>query len=252
MHFIPILDIGIAKRPTGEYAAYDDGVADDVFLKAAANTTEDFIGQVWPGDSVFPDFFNTKAVTWWQTQLSKFHDNIAFDGLWEDMNEVSNFCTGACYSKQKISNNSLGNLPYQPTGRDLNTKSLDIDAVHAGGLKELDTHSLYGTMEVKSTHEWFASKNKRTMIIERSGFAGVGKFASRWLGDNFSTKEYMGYSVTGVMMHNILGVPLSGSDICGFIGNTTEELCTRWHVVGAFYPFSRNHNTLGALSQEPW
>jgi alpha-glucosidase (family GH31 glycosyl hydrolase) len=64
MHFIPILDIGIAKRPKGEYTAYDDGVDEDVFLKAATKT-EDFIGQVWPGDSVFPDFFNTKAVTWW-------------------------------------------------------------------------------------------------------------------------------------------------------------------------------------------
>lgn len=117
---------------------------------------------------------------------------------------------------------------------------------------ELDSHSLFGTMEVKATHEWFAKNKKRTMIIERSGFAGFGKFGSRWLGDNFSSKEYMGYSVTGVMMHNILGVPLAGSDICGFIGDTTPELCARWHVVGAFYPFSRNHNTLGAIGQEPW
>jgi alpha-glucosidase len=144
-------------------------------------------------------------------------------------------------------------MPYQPTGRDLNVKSIDVDAIHpANNVTELDAHSLFGTMEVKATSEFFASKQMRTMIIERSGFAGVGKFASRWLGDNFSTKEYMGYSVTGVMMHNILGVPLTGADICGFLGDTTEELCTRWHVVGAFYPFSRNHNTLGALAQEPW
>jgi len=62
----------------------------------------------------------------------------------------------------------------------------------------------------------------------------------------------MGYSVTGVMMHNIIGIPLAGSDICGFIFNTTPELCARWYVVGAFYPFSRNHNNYGNEPQEPW
>lgn len=90
------------------------------------------------------------------------------------------------------------------------------------------------------------------MIIERSAFAGLGKFGSRWLGDNHATVDYMGASVTGIMMHNILGIPLAGADICGFLGNTTAELCARWHILGGFYPFSRNHNTLGASPQEPW
>jgi len=90
------------------------------------------------------------------------------------------------------------------------------------------------------------------MIIERSAFAGTGKFASRWLGDNFASEEYMGYSVTGVMQHNIIGIPLAGSDICGFIGDTTPELCARWYTLGAFYPFSRNHNNWGQISQEPY
>lgn len=80
------------------------------------------------------------------------------------------------------------------------------------------------------------------MIIERSSSAGLGKYGSRWLGDNTATPAAMGQSVIGIMMMNIFGIPLVGADICGLWGNTTPELCARWHVVGSFYPFSRNHN----------
>lgn len=48
------------------------------------------------------------------------------------------------------------------------------------------------------------------------------------------------------------GFQMVGPDMCGFGGNTNEDLCSRWYQLGSLYTFARNHNDLNGKSQEPY
>jgi alpha-glucosidase (family GH31 glycosyl hydrolase) len=89
-------------------------------------------------------------------------------------------------------------------------------------------------------------------VITRASTLGSNKFTFHWTGDNHATWKFLKFSMSNNFMFQFWGIHMVGADICGFGGNTTEELCARWFQLGSFYTFARDHNDLNAKSQEPY
>jgi alpha-glucosidase (family GH31 glycosyl hydrolase) len=98
---------------------------------------------------------------------------MAFDGLWQDMNEASNFCDGVCYQSQQPAISVVSKLRYVPGDATFPSHAVSLDAMHANGQLEVDAHNLFGFSEVRTTSDWYTqTRNERPFIISRSTFAG--------------------------------------------------------------------------------
>ena len=270
--YVVIVDPGV--RIESDYGSFERGLRDNVFINDPSGTTP-VVGKVWPGLVHFVDWAHPNASLYWAAEVQRFHDAVAFDGLWIDMNEIANFCDGHClmdtrladdvaelftcpcaadvYGAQDSESVLLDFPPFWAGNRPPDVSTISMASKHYGNKTEYDYHSLYGHMESIATQRALQQlTQQRTLVITRSSFAGSGHHVGHWLGDNSASWFDLQRSIAGVLTMNILGVPLVGADICGFSGNTTEELCARWMTLGAFYPFSRNHNELNANSQEPY
>ena len=83
---VAITDLHLAKLMG--YQPYDEGIKSDYFVKNPDGSV--YVGKVWPGDSVFPDFTREQVRYWWGTLYSGFvKDGIR--GFWNDMNEPAVF-----------------------------------------------------------------------------------------------------------------------------------------------------------------
>ena len=256
--YVIIVDPGIQQNTT--YEVWNRFVQQKAYIPKP-DSDEPIINEVWPGDTGFPDFTSAAGHSFWVTEIKRFHQSGApFDGLWIDMNEPIGFCNAQC-SEDASSGHMHSAMrttfdpnhpPFVPGNVPLYYRTLNMSSPQAWGL-HYDVHSLFGYTETMATRDALESvRGKRALVISRSSFAGQQKNGYHWLGDNESTFQSMTLSISGILSMNMFGVQLVGADICGFNGNTTRELCERWMALGTLYPFSRNHNSLGMLSQEPY
>jgi alpha-D-xyloside xylohydrolase len=272
MKYIVLIDPGIAVNSS--YGVYQRGIENDVFIKLDG---QPYLAQVWPGPVYFPDFLNPNGVSWWVDEISRFHQLVPVDGLWIDMNEASNFCTGkcviptmhqcpepnsttpwiCCLDCKNLTSTRWDDPPYKinASGKSapLGYNTIATSATHYDGVLEYNAHSLYGFSQAIATHKALLGLDgKRPFILSRSSFVGSGSYAAHWTGDNKGTWEDIKYSISTMLNFGLFGMPMVGSDICGFYPAAVplEELCNRWIQLGAFYPFSRDHANFASPRQE--
>nr|XP_003707619.1 PREDICTED: lysosomal alpha-glucosidase-like isoform X1 [Megachile rotundata]XP_012150823.1 PREDICTED: lysosomal alpha-glucosidase-like isoform X1 [Megachile rotundata]XP_012150824.1 PREDICTED: lysosomal alpha-glucosidase-like isoform X1 [Megachile rotundata] len=251
MHYIPLIDAGISgSESNGSYAPYDEGLKEDLLVKDAA-INRPFVGKVWNMIStVWPDFTNPKTPEYYFRMMRNLHNSFPFDGAWIDMNEPSNFYNGG---KEGCTKNDLDYPKYVPNVIEglLATKTLCMNAKHYLG-NHYDLHNTYGIGQAVATNYALRKiRGKRPFIISRSSWVGQGHYSGHWTGDVYSCWHDLRMSISAILSSNFYQIPMVGADICGFNGNATIELCNRWMQLGAFYPFSRNHNSDDTIEQDP-
>ncbi|MBS1954037.1 MAG: alpha-glucosidase [Cyanobacteria bacterium SZAS-4] len=231
-----IIDPGVKKD--SKFFVFTDGKKHDYFCKKSDDKL--FIGEVWPGQSVFPDFLKPDVRMWWAAQHG-FHTENGIAGIWNDMNEP------AIFKNQEPLDWSAHELPKDED-------QLFMQETPEGKLGHYEVRNLYGSMMSRSSYEGMLAlrPNQRPFILTRSGYAGVQRYAAVWLGDNMSWWHHLARSIPMLLNMGLSGVAFSGVDIGGFGHNCSGELLTRWYALGLFYPYFRNHCWMKGDSQEPW
>lgn len=106
-HYIMMVDPAVAAT---NYTTYNNGVDLDVFLKESDGSLHK--GVVWPGVTVFPDWYHPNAQQFWTEEFKRFFDpatGIDLDGIWIDMNEPASFCPYPCDDPEAEAKNQ--NMP---------------------------------------------------------------------------------------------------------------------------------------------
>ena len=221
---VVIVDPGV-KVDSG-YDVYREGLARRLF--AAWPGGAPYVGQVWPGRTTFPDFTKAETRQWWGDLHRRYFD-VGVAGIWNDMNEPSNF--------------GGHTVP---------------DVVEFGGdgrpASAAEVHNAYALLEARATYDAFRrlQPDRRPFVLTRAAFAGAQRYTAIWTGDNAANWDHLPLALRMVLGLELSGMPFAGADVGGFIGSPDAELYSRFLEAAAFFPFFRTHAEFGAERREPW
>jgi alpha-glucosidase len=186
---VVITDLHVAKQPNVAYAPYDSGIAGDHFVKNPDDPI--YVGKVWPGYAVFPDFTQLQTRQWWGRLYKTFIDE-GVAGFWNDMNEPSVFD-----GPGKAIPDDMQHRIDEPGFR-------KRTAIHP------EIHNIYGMQNSRGTYdgELALRPNERPFVMARASFAGGQRYSATWTGDNSSTWNHMRISIPQLINLGLSGFSL--------------------------------------------
>ncbi|HEU4834706.1 MAG TPA: TIM-barrel domain-containing protein [Pyrinomonadaceae bacterium] len=227
---VTIVDPGV-KQPADKserYHAYDQGLERNYFQRRQNGDL--FVPRVWPGESVFVDYTVPAARQWWGDLHRVYTDN-GIAGIWNDMNEPSDFVDQTGKNQLDVVSHDEGEKSTHAKNR--NTFALLMSRATYEGLERL-------------------RPDRRPYVITRAAYAGIQRYATMWTGDTNSTWEALALNIPMFTSLGLSGEPFVGSDVGGFIGRGNGELLVRSYQVSFLAPFCRNHKVVDGYDQEPW
>ena len=207
------------------YEQYKSGLEEDVFLRYADG--ELWVADIAPNTNHFVDFSDPRGRRWWIDNM-KIYQDLGIRGLWNDMNEPA-------IDGQAMPDNVMFDFEGQKTSA-------------------LEAQNYYGMLMARSAYESAEQYggNRRPFVLSRSGFAGIQRYAAVWSGDNQAKDEHILLGALLVNQMGLSGVPFTGPDLGGYIGDGNKDLFRRWVEVGVFAPYLRNHRGPYTAANEPW
>jgi alpha-glucosidase len=242
-HTVLITDLHIADLPNQGYTPYDTGKAGDHFVKIPSpNGLQDYVGPVWPGPSVFPDFTQKTSRDWWGTLYKTFVADGA-TGFWNDMNEPAVFT----YPTKTMPDDVQHRISDSTSGP-------DAEGFHARIATHLEIHNVYGMENSRATWDGLLTlqPNIRPFVLTRASYAGGQRYAATWTGDNSSTWNHLRQTTPQLLNLGLSGFAMSGADVGGFAGSPPPDLLTKWLMLAAFQPIDRDHAAKGTRPHEVW
>lgn len=214
---------GIAIDDT--YAQYRSGLKENVFLRYADG--ELYVADIAPNTNHFVDFSDPRGRRWWIDNL-KLYQDLGIRGLWNDMNEPA-------IDGQAMPDNVVFDFDGQKTSA-------------------LEAQNYFGMLMARAAFESAEQYggNRRPFVLSRSGFAGIQRYAAVWSGDNQAKDEHILLGALLINQMGLSGVPFTGPDLGGYIGDGNKDLFRRWIEVGVFAPYLRNHRGQYTAANEPW
>lgn len=258
IHLIPIIDAGV-KIEDG-YEIYEEGKEKGYFCKREDGS--DFVSEVWPGWTHFPDMLNPEARDWfggkYETLISQ-----GIDGFWNDMNEPAMFSTpeGVARLKEYLKDflAEEKEAPGFRLGDEVRALANNAEdyknfyhKVNGESVRHDKVHNLFGFNMTRAAGEAFRkiAPGKRILMFSRSSYIGMHRYGGIWMGDNHSWWSHILLNLKMLPSLNMCGFLYTGADLGGFNSNVTRDLLLRWLALGVFTPLMRDHAALGTRDQE--